>query len=215
MRIKTRSLQIFIKNCVLKFRQYLTLEQIKWVPGARNPADAATRGMTVKGLRLHTEWMEGPDFLVQEQNTWPNQPEPATNIYADLLPETMQGVKIDQKQVRVRQAAFTTHLQPATDQYYDPVDKDLIRISRWKHLTRIVAVCLRWKNKKRGQINPVKVWEAEKAIVAQSQAQSYRATLVQLHLHGKVNHDNALAHLAPFWMREVILDLVEELRQLT
>jgi hypothetical protein len=123
MQIKTRSLQIFIKNRVLKVRQYLTLEQIKWVPGALNPADAATRGMTVKGLRLLSEWMEGPDFLAQEQNTWPNQPEPATDIYAELLPETMQGVKIDQKQVRVRQAAFTTHLQPATDQYYDPVDR--------------------------------------------------------------------------------------------
>jgi hypothetical protein len=121
--------------------------------------------------------MEGPDLLAQEQNTWPNQPEPATDMYAELLPETMQGFKIDQKQVTVRQAAFTTHLQPDTDQYYDPVDKDLIKISRWKHLTRIIAVCLRWKNKKRGQINPVAVWEAEKAIVAQSQEQLYRATL--------------------------------------
>jgi hypothetical protein len=47
MRIETKSLQIFIKNRVLKVRQYLMLDQIRWVPVALNPADAATQGFTV------------------------------------------------------------------------------------------------------------------------------------------------------------------------
>jgi hypothetical protein len=47
MRIETKSLQIIIQNRVLKVRQSLMLDQIRWVPGALNPADAATQGFTV------------------------------------------------------------------------------------------------------------------------------------------------------------------------
>jgi hypothetical protein len=75
MRIETRSLQIFIKNRVLKVRQYLMLDQIRWVPGALNPADAATQGFTVKQLRDHKVWLKRPEFLYQSQAMWPTQPE--------------------------------------------------------------------------------------------------------------------------------------------
>jgi hypothetical protein len=64
MRIETRSLQEFIKNRVLKVRQYLKLEQIRWVPGPLNPADIATRGMTVAQLKENPHCLEGPDFLM-------------------------------------------------------------------------------------------------------------------------------------------------------
>jgi hypothetical protein len=53
IRIEARSLQIFVKNRVLKIRQYLKLDQVRWLPGAINPADAATRGITVAELRDH------------------------------------------------------------------------------------------------------------------------------------------------------------------
>jgi hypothetical protein len=114
----------------LKVRQYLTLEQIRWVPGVLNPADAATRGMTVKLMRLQTTWLERPEFLRLDKNGWPDQPEPATDIYADILPETLQGVKIDKKQVKVRQAVCNLVLQPSIDQYYDPVMPSLMKFSR-------------------------------------------------------------------------------------
>jgi ribonuclease HI len=63
IRIEARSLQIFVKNRVLKICQYLKLDQVRWLPGAINPADAATRGITVAELRAHKNWLQGPDFL--------------------------------------------------------------------------------------------------------------------------------------------------------
>jgi ribonuclease HI len=45
LRIEARALQVFIKNRVLKVRQFLKLNQVKWIPGVLNPADAATRGI--------------------------------------------------------------------------------------------------------------------------------------------------------------------------
>jgi ribonuclease HI len=53
MRKETRSLQVFIKNRVLKILQYLKLKQVCWVPGHLNPADAGTRGLTVQQLKDH------------------------------------------------------------------------------------------------------------------------------------------------------------------
>jgi hypothetical protein len=61
------------------------------------PADAATRGVTVAELRAHKNWLHGPDFLYNQHNEWPTQPEAATDIYAELLPEAHEGVRRDNK----------------------------------------------------------------------------------------------------------------------
>jgi ribonuclease HI len=103
IRIEARSLQIFVKNRVLKIRQYLKLDQVRWLPGAINPADAATRGITVAELRNNKNWLHGPGFLYNQHNEWPTQPEAATDIYAELLPETLEGVKRDKKDLRISQ----------------------------------------------------------------------------------------------------------------
>jgi hypothetical protein len=52
--------------------------------------------------------------------------------------------------------------------------------------------------KKGGSINPVEIEDEERALVYLSQRQTFRATRVQLEMHGRVNHDNNLAPLAPF-----------------
>jgi hypothetical protein len=85
-----------------------------------------------------------------------------------------------------------------TDQYYAPLNETLLKYSRWEELRRVVETCLRWRNKKRGIINPVEIWEAEEAIIGLSQSQCYRALLAQLRLDAKVKKDNVLAPLAPF-----------------
>jgi ribonuclease HI len=59
LRVESRALQVFVKNRVLKIRQYLRLDQILWVPGLMNRADAATRGLTVEKLKVTTNWLEG------------------------------------------------------------------------------------------------------------------------------------------------------------
>jgi hypothetical protein len=38
------------------------LDQVRWLPGAINPADAATRGVTVAELRAHKNWLHGQIF---------------------------------------------------------------------------------------------------------------------------------------------------------
>jgi hypothetical protein len=106
------------------------LDQIRWVPGALNPADAATRGLTVKQLRDQKVWLEGPEFLYKSQEMWPTQPE-ATNadVYSNLYPETFTGVGVDKKDAKITKEHMNTlALQPATDKFYE------LGVSAWQSI---------------------------------------------------------------------------------
>jgi hypothetical protein len=170
------------------------LDQVRWLPGAINPADAATRRVSVAELRTHKNWLHETDFLYNQHDEWPTQPEAATDIYAELLPEALKGVRRDKREMRIsQQMGCALHLQPATDQCYEPLSKALLKCSGWGELTRVVATCLRWRNKKQGIINPVEIWDAEEAIMGLSQSQCYRTSLARLRLNAQVNKDNTLA----------------------
>jgi hypothetical protein len=81
------------KKRVLKIRQYLRLDQVMWIPGVLNPADAATRGLTVTKLKVATTWFSGPQFLYQQEDMWPQQPPEPGRDRANILPETITGLK--------------------------------------------------------------------------------------------------------------------------
>jgi hypothetical protein len=72
---------------------------VHWLPGAINPADAVTRGVTVAELGARKNWLHGPAFLYNQQNERPTQPEAATDIYAELLPEALEGVRRDKQEL--------------------------------------------------------------------------------------------------------------------
>jgi hypothetical protein len=74
----------------------------------------------------------------------------------------------------------------------------ITKYRRWQVLVQIIATCLRWKSRKKGPINPVEIEDVERALVYLSQRQTFRATRVQLEMHGRVNHNNNLTPLAPF-----------------
>jgi hypothetical protein len=71
------------------------------------------------------------------------------------------------------------------------------------------------EEQKRGLLNPVEIWDAECAIAALSQSQSYRAMLVQLKFDGKSIMIARLRSLHHFWTTEVTSDLEDVLKQQT
>ena len=46
----------------------------------RNPADDASRGLTVERLLSQDRWFQGPKFLWSEQKSWPTFPDPLAPI---------------------------------------------------------------------------------------------------------------------------------------
>jgi hypothetical protein len=60
--------------------------------------------------------------LLLSADHWPKQPEPSTDVFCDLLPETKEGIRVDSRDTRIiKQAQVLLTLKPATDDYYDPL----------------------------------------------------------------------------------------------
>lgn len=46
----------------------------KWIQGLQNPADLISKGTTALELREEAKWWQGPTWLKQDSNKWPEQP---------------------------------------------------------------------------------------------------------------------------------------------
>ena len=50
------------------------MEQWRYVPSKRNPADHTSHGLGIADAEGQTsKWIHGPKFLWQKENTWPKQ----------------------------------------------------------------------------------------------------------------------------------------------
>jgi hypothetical protein len=56
-----------------------------------------TRGLTIIKLLEAKSWLDGPDLLYQQESAWPEQPPEPGRDLADILPETITGLKKKKK----------------------------------------------------------------------------------------------------------------------
>ena len=94
-----------------------------------NPADDASRGVSVDCILQRPRWQMGPGYLQQPELEWPEQPD-------DMEP-------IDDNNPEVKKT-YTTFVIPAVDQSL--IEHILLRYSSWYKLRRCVAWLLRYKN---------------------------------------------------------------------
>ena len=73
MRNENRHFKSFVASQVGEIHDSVSPTQWWHVPGKYNPADKATRGLTVKELVNDKEWLFGPSFLYEDPSKWPKQ----------------------------------------------------------------------------------------------------------------------------------------------
>ena len=83
--------QIFVANRVAAILNQSSSKQWRYVDTQSNPADEASRGMTVDELLNNNRWKYGPEFLSQSEETWPKLPIDANQI-SDKDPELKKAV---------------------------------------------------------------------------------------------------------------------------
>jgi len=106
-----------------------TPDQWRYVHGKRNPPDAASRGLYAKALLESDFWRSGPDFLWQDESSWPTPPTCEENIIDDVL-----EIK---REVHVHAIDL--------DKSMETIEKLLCYFSSWVNLRKSVAYLLRFK----------------------------------------------------------------------
>ncbi|XP_065170182.1 uncharacterized protein [Atheta coriaria] len=73
----------FVHNRVTFIQEVSSAIQWRFVPGRLNPADCATRGLTMAELFSHTLWWNGPSYLLQAPDCW------SSDVQADFTHEML------------------------------------------------------------------------------------------------------------------------------
>ena len=125
MRNPSRNFKPFVANRISEIHETTDSEQWRHVPGEINPADLPTRGMVASELVKGKLWLEGPDFLQAQEDTWPEKLPTATPENAEMLEKRLQNL---------------THLTDQTKEITSCVDRlDLNRYSSYSRLIHVTG----------------------------------------------------------------------------
>ena len=133
---KDKRFQTFVANRISALLNQSTAAQWRYVDTSLNPADEASRGMTVEGLLNNERRTQGPEFLKQSEEEWPRRP------------PSMGEIPADDPEVKKTAETFANEINK---QQEDNIGKVFERFSSWTRLTRIIAWSLRYKSVLRRQ----------------------------------------------------------------
>ncbi|KAG7295329.1 hypothetical protein JYU34_022341 [Plutella xylostella] len=175
----------FVANRVTQITDTMPSECWRYVRSQENPADCASRGITVNQLQEHNLWWRGPEWLpTYEQNQ--DIPIPTTELELKK-----------QKQVHIAQVSES----------YDVVGYLLNKFSSLAKAIRVLArvrKCLPWK-KSSGFITVTDINEAEAIIIKYVQNEQFSDEIEDLKKKKGVSCKSKLFSLCPILDEQGIL----------
>ena len=115
----------FVANRIAVIRDGSNVENWNYVASKLNPADEASRGLTVNEFVANKRWLEGPEFLWRPQEEWPK-----ANV-------KIGGILENDPEVRVQVNTVVERKESS------PTDRLLAYFSNWLTLTKTVGWILR------------------------------------------------------------------------
>jgi hypothetical protein len=176
------TLKTFVANRVSEIQSKTNINDWRHAPTNSNPADLISRGQSPKEFLKQDLWKTGPEWLNQTEENWPNW-SPTT---ADEIPEKKRTICLTSNTV-----------EPSI----------LDRYSSWPKLIRVVARCLRWKNKQ-NRATPLTVDETNSShnkVIRMIQDTYYSSEIKQLQKNRTNEVGGKLQSLNPFIDKEGIL----------
>ena len=123
---RTSRFHTYVANRVQIIQQHSDPSQWRFVDGKSNPADEASRGISVEKFLHRSRWTSAPEFLWKNDDHWP----------VDLnLP-----AQLDQNDAEVKRPAIVSVTSTSEE---SPTDILLLQYSSWYRLKRAVAFFLR------------------------------------------------------------------------
>ena len=187
---ETRRFKTFVANRLTTIHDISTPEQWRHVDTKFNPADLASRGINASDVEGLQYWLNGPAFLWKDENFWPQSKED------HAIEESDEEVK--------REAVIATVTKS------NKLDELIARYSNWHKLQRAVVWLQRFviylKQRHQKQQNPTvskdvisveEIINADKAIIAYVQRETFSEELSRLYDNKTVKTDSNLACLNP------------------
>lgn len=178
LRNETSRFHTFVANRVASIRAASDVTQWRYVGSTQNPADCASRGLSVMRF-YHSRWIQGPEFLQKIEAEWPQCPE--------------LGSTQDDPEVKV----FSISVVLPADEAVNTVTRLITYYSDWHHLRKAVAWILKikdalreaYKKRKEGKVtlkersgktllSVDELQNAEKAIIQFCQLMEYKETSI-------------------------------------
>ena len=174
---------VYVGNRVSEVQRYSNVSQWRYISSDDNPADCASRGISVDELLHHKLWWSGPDWLLLTQEFWPPQPE---NSF--------------QTSLEVRKSKIVNVASTAT---YPDI---MLQFSSYTKLLRITAYILRFfrncrsakENRYFGYLKSSELNLALQKLILLSQSVDFGDDILQLQKQQHVHYNSKLAQLCPF-----------------
>ena len=178
---ESKRFHMFVSNRVKLIRANTKVDQWFYVPSKDNPADDASRGLTLSCGSRNERWLAGPSFLYNSRDQWPKQPSSLS-----VSNEDKEVKKLKSHAVVVNANYCIESLEKST--------------SKWYRMKRIVATMLSWRLK--SSINVELLRKAEYAIIRMVQLRAFREEIKLLgdsnRSHRQLKKKSSLIKLSPF-----------------
>jgi len=187
-----RRFHTFVANRISAILTMSVPSQWRYVNTDLNPADDVSRGLTAEEVMCSTRWSKGPQFLWQDEKTWPQDPVPL-HYLSDNDPEVRKDPVIYATRTKCSQI----------------LDRIILRRSSWFDLKKDIAYFLRvrcyLKNKCDKQALPdmrkpltvAELRDAETQIVSYVQRQTFSQDVSLLRTGADVLKSSPLYRLEP------------------
>ncbi len=153
---QTRDLKTFVANRVAQIHRESFLKNWRHVPSALNAADPISRGLNIDQLNNNTMWWQGPAFLKENEDLWPQ---------SFAVPTSEAAREFRQEQAPFAELDIPTYCVGAVST--TPWNgMDLLKpttIGTWRKLVRVTAYVLRVLSKEKPSSLALQPKELERA----------------------------------------------------
>ncbi|XP_064470123.1 uncharacterized protein LOC135384870 [Ornithodoros turicata] len=191
----------FVRNRVAEIQANSRQQQWRHCPGCDNPADALTRGLTVRSLSQNTQWFEGPGWLAHPRTVWPK---PCGEEDADL--ESVEEEKLRAALVIAGDLKGPSPLFELSK--YSSYNR-VVRVTAW--IRRFVWNC-RTNVKNIGALTASEVAESEMLWVRHVQREVYPEETFALSRNEQIAKSSKLLRLNPFLDENRVMRLTGRLQ---
>ncbi|XP_031622711.1 uncharacterized protein LOC116340379 [Contarinia nasturtii] len=167
----------FVANRVSQIQKTLPKEIWHHVPSEQNPADIASRGMSINQLSTNNLWWNGPNFLL-DHTLWPK-----TNEYV-----AEKDIPEQNKRTIILHIA-------------GPQENGVLKyFSDYSRLLRFTAHAMRWKNRVKNRMAPIRAHEISNSLktwVSIVQNEAFAQDICKIRKDGQASDSN-IRQLCPF-----------------